>query len=73
MSRDMSQELREANSPSSLHPMLSYSEAMWDGGVEGEGTKMLLLLDASLLQVSSSCCGMLAPRIYKVQKGWEIT
>lgn len=46
---------------------------MWGGGVEGEDTKMLLPLEASLLQASSSSCGMLAPRIYKVQKGWEIT
>lgn len=46
---------------------------MWDGVVEGEDTKMLLLLEARLFQASSSFCGMLAPRMYEAQKGWEMT
>ena len=48
-------------------------QVMWDGGGEGEDTEMLLLLEASLLQASSSFCRMLAPRIYEAQKGWEMT
>lgn len=47
-------------------------QVTWDGGVE-EDTKMLLLLEASLLQTSSSFCGMLEPRMYEAQKGWEMT
>jgi len=46
---------------------------MWDGGVEGEDTEILLLLEASLLQASFNFYGMLATRIYETQKGWERT